>query len=900
MHRSPSYLFFLITLCIWATIAPSVSTAQSQRFAILSEDTTYNRGATSFYVVKFREYPGAALLHRLQLIRSVNALEHIVKLLPADTAVKVWRANNNWKASDALLNKLETLREKDSISLIVQTDVLKHTQIRIAKKDWETFIAQPSILFADIPRTPTTEIMINTANATLNTITTLQQRLPALQGEGMRLSLKETLYDTLDIDLQQRYVPTPLAATTIAPHATIMATLIAGAGNSAPSGTGVAKKAQLASSDFKNLFPDANSYFTQYGMALQNHSYGLGIENNYGMEAAAYDEQVFNADTLLHIFSSGNIGAQTPTAGLYNGIAGFANLSGTFKQAKNLLVIGGTDDDNNIPAASSKGPAFDGRIKPELVAYGEDGTSGAAALVSGVSLLLQEHYRNTFRRMPPASLLKAVLINSADDIGRPGVDYNSGFGALNAWQAIQTITQQRFSAAQVTNGTEYTQTLNLSEAAHALKITLCYTDPPAAVNSAGALINDLDLWVTDATGNRYEPWLLSTAPHLDSLRKNARQGRDSLNNVEQVFISLPAAGTFTIHVKGYHVTTATQNFHLAWQLTPLLSFDWEPPVAGRLQWKTSITGRGNISYSLNNGVTWQQITSDAVVESQHFNWAEPSVFSSVLFKMETAAQTFISDPFLLSPPLKVQAGFDCTDSALIYWNKVPGATTYKVYAMNGPNMALYRATSDTLMVIPKAAITTHHLSVSPVNGALEGARSTVLDYTNQALQCYIRSFTADLTGDKRVQLQLQLGSTYLLKNITWERGNNKIAVTTITDSKTYTQFDAAPLQGIMYYRVKLETTDGKVMYSDVVPVQVLTSDRYLLFPVPATGTLNILSRDLAQRELRIIDLNGRVVKQVVIANLMQDITLNGLTAGNYWCVIYEAGKKVFSTKFIKL
>lgn len=899
MHRNSPCLYILLSLCVWAAIAPSAATAQSRRFAIRSEDTSYQRSASSFYVVKFSAYPGEALLHRLQLIRSVNALEHIVKVRPSDTTVKVWRANHNWKASDALLNKLDKLQAKDSITLIVQTDTAKHIQINIAKKDWETFIAQSAVLFADIPRLPKTEIMINTANAVLNTITTLQQRMPALQGEGMRLSLKETLFDTLDIDLQHRYIPHASAPNVIAQHATVMATLIAGAGNSAPSGTGVARRAQLSSSDFKNLFPDAVPYFTQHNMALQNHSYGVGIENNYGLEAAAYDEQIFNTDTLLHVFSSGNIGVQTPNAGLYNGIAGFANLSGTFKQSKNLLVIGGTDGENNIPAASSKGPAFDGRVKPELVAYGEDGTSGAAALVSGVSILLQEQYRNTFLHMPPASLLKAVLINSADDIGNSGVDYSSGFGALNAWQAINTITQQRFTGGVVTNGSEYTQTLHVSEAAQALKVTLCYTDPPAAVNSARALVNDLDLWVTDAAGNRYEPWILSTAPHPDSLRKNARMGRDSLNNVEQVYIALPAAGTYTVHVKGYAISTAGQKFHLAWQLTPLLYFDWEAPAPGKLQWKTNITGKGNISYSLNNGNSWQPVATDAIVENGRFSWMEPNILSSVLFKMETASQTFISDPFLLSPPLKLQAGFNCTDSALIYWNKVPGATTYRVYALNGPYMTLYRETSDTLIILSKAAVTAHYFAVSPVN-QIEGPRSAALDYTKQALQCYILSFTADFTDDKRVQLRLQLGSTYKLKRITWERGDDIIAETPVSSSKNYAQFDTAPLQGIIYYRVKLETTDGKVMYSDMVPVQVLTSDHYLLFPVPATNILNVLSRDLRQRELRIMDLNGRVVKQTLLVNLLQEVPLHGLTAGNYWCVIYEAGKKVFSSKFVKL
>ena len=58
--------------------------------------------------------------------------------------------------------------------------------------------------------------------------------------------------------------------------------------------------------------------------------------------------------------------------------------------AKNILTVGATDSFSIVAALSSKGPAHDGRVKPELVAFGEDGSSGAAALVSGTSLLLQQ------------------------------------------------------------------------------------------------------------------------------------------------------------------------------------------------------------------------------------------------------------------------------------------------------------------------------------------------------------------------------------------------------------------------------------------------------------------------------------------------------------------------------
>jgi hypothetical protein len=142
---------------------------------------------------------------------------------------------------------------------------------------------------------------------------------------------------------------------------------------------------------------------------------------------------------LLHIFSSGNSGTLASTTGAYAGITGFANLTGSFKMAKNILTVGATDSFSIVAPQSSKGPAFDGRVKPELVAFGIDGSSGAAALVSGVSLTLQQQYKQLNRVLPANALIKAVLLNSADDCGNKEVDYSNGFGSLNALNAVNTL-----------------------------------------------------------------------------------------------------------------------------------------------------------------------------------------------------------------------------------------------------------------------------------------------------------------------------------------------------------------------------------------------------------------------------------------------------------------------------
>lgn len=105
---------------------------------------------------------------------------------------------------------------------------------------------------------------------------------------------------------------------------------------------------------------------------------------------------------------------------------------------------------------SSWGPTDDGRIKPDLVANGVSvysstassdssydgtysGTSMATPNAAGSAALLQQLYANTFGQRPRASLLKALLIHTADDLGNPGPDYKFGWGLINLKAAADIV-----------------------------------------------------------------------------------------------------------------------------------------------------------------------------------------------------------------------------------------------------------------------------------------------------------------------------------------------------------------------------------------------------------------------------------------------------------------------------
>ncbi|HEX8529249.1 MAG TPA: S8 family serine peptidase, partial [Cytophagales bacterium] len=293
----------------------------------------------------------------------------------------------------------------------------------------QRLLVSPWVRYVDVPnRVAREELSQDRLDLTANKITAVHDRYPALSGEGLAVSIKEKAFDKRDIDFRGRMMNPAAIPNDYSAHATMMASMAAGGGNSSPSGKGVAWRARLAHADFTELLPDDAAALRAAGISVQNHSYGVGIENYYGLEAHEYDKSTFRNPTLLHVFSSGNAGRDTSKTGPYAGIAGYGTLTGQFKMSKNTLSVGAVDRQGGFINLSSRGPAYDGRVKPELAALGEDGTSDAAALVSGISLLVQQAYRDRQGgSLPPAALVKAALLNSADDAGRPEVDFETGF-----------------------------------------------------------------------------------------------------------------------------------------------------------------------------------------------------------------------------------------------------------------------------------------------------------------------------------------------------------------------------------------------------------------------------------------------------------------------------------------
>lgn len=380
-------------------------------------------------------------------------------------------------------------------------------------------------------------------------------------------------------------------------HGTHMAATIAG--------TGAASNGQ-----FRGVAPGASIYFQSIlnedgkpeppgdladlfrpaylaGARIHVDGWGSGL-NNYGEAASRVDDFVYSHPDFLAIFGAGNSGPAQRT------ITTEANSKNALTVGSSILprpaFVPGTDVTTTPADFSSRGPASDGRIKPELLAPGSavisarssliegnlqgypfytrmQGTSMAAAVAGGSAALLREYLETSpSQNTPSAALIKALLINGARPLtGGPSIE---GFGVVDLAGTVIALRGGAFQYADEWQGLSQngakTYSFHVADGTAPFKATLAWSDPPAEPGSTRSLVNDLDLIVTAPDGKTYygNHFLGGSTP-------------DRTNNIEQVYLPSPVLGDYTIRVYGQSVQgeiqpgmVAIQDFALAWGQPP--------------------------------------------------------------------------------------------------------------------------------------------------------------------------------------------------------------------------------------------------------------------------------------------------------------------------------------------
>ena len=258
-----------------------------------------------------------------------------------------------------------------------------------------------------------------------------------------------------------------------------------------------------------------------------------------------------------------------------------------------------------MAAFSSRGPTDDGRIKPDVVAPGtwvlsgysdlyQEGYDGAAnpqngafqydgwgfpvneqykymggtsmsnPIAAGAAAVVRDYYSKAHGVDVSAALTKATLINSAVDLldeNNDGSDDNDfpipnnheGWGRIDLANAVDGSAVFVDDTSGLTTGASDVTTYAV-DGGTSLRVSLVWSDYPSTEAAASNLVNDLDLTVEAPDGTIYNGNAFSAG------WSTTGGSADRVNNVENVYISAPGAGTWTVTVAGFNVPFGPQPY----------------------------------------------------------------------------------------------------------------------------------------------------------------------------------------------------------------------------------------------------------------------------------------------------------------------------------------------------
>jgi len=301
--------------------------------------------------------------------------------------------------------------------------------------------------------------------------------------------------------------------------------------------------------------------------------------------------------------------------------------------AKNVLAVGSLQYSSNplnpdvvVSAFSSFGPTDDGRIKPDVVAMGENvvscwyteldnyylpksGTSMACPAVAGsVNLLVQQYKANHNGTPPRSSTVRGLVIHTATSKYSSGApDYRYGWGTMNTSFAAELIQEdqeaaypERIQESYLTNQAVHDFYV-YCDGTDPLIATVAWTDPAGPVDATPStdpstlrLVNDLDIRLTYMkTDVTYAPFVMNPADPSAA----ATTGDNVRDNVEKIVVVSPAAGY-------YHVTVSHKGTLLAPQAYSLIVSGADYPGVARYENKST---ESELDYA---GTPYSSVTLD--------------------------------------------------------------------------------------------------------------------------------------------------------------------------------------------------------------------------------------------------------------------------------------------------
>ncbi|HNR20875.1 MAG TPA: S8 family serine peptidase, partial [Bacteroidia bacterium] len=445
--------------------------------------------------------------------------------------------------------------------------------------------------------------------------------------------------------------------------------------------------------------------------------------NEYTTDTQFGDQTINDNGQLEFVFSAGNNQGGNCN---YGAGPGWGTITGGYKQGKNVIAVANLDALEVQDPSSSQGPASDGRIKPDIAANGRDqmstdpnngyqvggGTSAACPGIAGITLQLTQAYKEINSATDaPTALLKASLLNSAEDIGVVGPDFRYGYGRVNAYRAVKVLEDNTYFNSTISQGGSNTHSITVPAGVKQVKVLLYWHDEGGNPAASTYLVNDLDMVVTDPASIGWFPWILDPTPNVVNLTTPAIRGADHLNNIEQFTYDNPAAGTYTVTISGFAVPQGPQEYYLVYEFRmddvavtyPGGGEGFVPGEQEVLRWD-AVKGQGgfNIEYSIDNGSTWLNIANGFNQNSLQYTWTVPNTpTGEALVKVSTATATgtSFSTFSIIGVPQNFSVDWVCVDSIRLEWDPVAGAASYEVSMLGAAYMDSVGTTTTNSIIL---------------------------------------------------------------------------------------------------------------------------------------------------------------------------------------------------------
>ena len=655
---------------------------------------------------------------------------------------------------EQVLNKLNRYGVK-----VTMSNDANIVRFQIKKSRLTDLYSQPEFYyFEELSEPGKPEGIEDRSNHRSNTIATDYLGGLKFDGTGVTLMLQDN--STLDehIDYTGRFFNHP-SATQSGDHGEHTGGIIGSAGNLDPKGRGMAYGADiLVYGSSNNNYNDVPALYLSDDLTITSKSYGDGANAGYTALAQQLDQQVRTMPSLIHVFSCGNSGS------------GWSTITGGHKQGKNVVAVGALEYTDALVGFSSRGPALDGRIKPDICAVGSNvystldpntyqnnsGTSMSCPGVAGTLAQLYHAYKTqNAGANPNSALMKASILNTAEDLGNAGPDYEYGWGRINARRAYELVNDNNYFSDAISQGGNNTHVINVPAGTTQLRVMTYWSDYEGAASASPALVNNLNMQVDDPSVTTFDPWLLNPA----SPGNSAVTGVDNLNNMEQVVIDNPAVGAYTVSVDGFAVPQGPQDYYVVYEFIrdevvltyPIGREGFNPGDVETIRWDSyGGSGTFNLEYSIDNGGVWTSIDPSVNSSLRYYDWTVPNDLSGeVLVRVTRGAFSGISDAVfsIIPTPINLVVDWACPDSMQLSWDPVVGATSYEVSMLGAKYMDSVGVSPTTSYVFYGVNPTlTYWLSVrahGPTNA--RGERAFAIEKAPGTFNCPI-TIDAGLSG----------------------------------------------------------------------------------------------------------------------------------------------------------